>query len=233
MFRQEDEDGPRSPETGSEGMSLLDKMSMWDSKAGKSHSVIELDDLYQGVNSDEDEDEAIDGVNLPIYHGTILDSAAYNWFLASLRKESFLQWSATQPRVMTESIHQRILDKLPTGTISKQRALCGHEIQFELQWEDIIERRLEDELFERLIRPGFSFAEFITVTGSLEEAQALTIKQYMSQTWPSNGLQLLDVLQKTITDYNHNYNRKTTNSKRSGYSPCLCLYSNITGQYPN
>src|SRR5947207_15353213 len=106
MFRHEDDDEPDRCRGGTEGMSLLDKMGMWDSKAGDDYSLIESDDLFKGVK--DDEDEIIDQVDLPAYYKIILDSAAYGWLLASLRKESFLQWSAIQPRVMIESIRQRI-----------------------------------------------------------------------------------------------------------------------------
>jgi hypothetical protein len=150
MFQREDDVIPDSPRAERKGMSLNDKMSMWDSKAGEDRSVIETDDLYQGVK--DDEDEITDRVDLPVYHKIILDSAAYEWFLASLRKEITLQWSATQPRVMVESIRQRILDQLPTGMISKRRALGGHEVKFDLQWGDTFKGWLEHENFDQLIR---------------------------------------------------------------------------------
>jgi hypothetical protein len=213
MFQREDDVIPDSPRAERKGMSLNDKMSMWDSKAGEDRSVIETDDLYQGVK--DDEDEITDRVDLPVYHKTILDSAAYEWFLASLRKEITLQWSATQPRVMVESIRQRILDQLPTGTISKRRALGGHEVKFDLQWGDTFKGWLEHENFDQLIGSDQSFAELITVTGSAEEAQALTIKQYLSQTWPASGQRLLDVLQNTINSRYHHYSGKITNYRRS------------------
>jgi len=211
MFCHQDDDEHDSCRDGPEGMSLCDKMSMWENKAVEDDLVVESGDLYQGVK--DDEDEIIDGVDLPSYRKTILNSAAYEWLLASLRKESFLQWSATQPRVMIESIRLRILDKLPTGTISKQRALNVYEVKFDLQWGAGIEGQLEDQLLDRLEIPGRSFTELVTVTGSPEKAQALTIKEYLSQTWPGSGLRLLDVLQKTINHYGHQYSGKITNSK--------------------
>jgi hypothetical protein len=212
MFRHQDDDEPDSCRDGHEGMSLRDKMSMWENKAVGDDLVVESGDLYQGV--DDDEDEIFDGIDLLTYRNTILNSAAYKWLLASLRKESSLQWSATHPRVMIESIRLRILDKLPTGTISKRRALNVYEVKFGLQWGTGIQARHEDELLDRLEIPGRSFAEFVTVTGSPEEAQALTIKEYLSQTWPGSGLRLLDILQKTIDHYGHQYSGKITTANR-------------------
>jgi hypothetical protein len=209
MFQREDDVITNSSRAENDGMSLHDKMSMWNSKAGEDRLVIETDDLYQGVK--DDEDEITDRVGLPEYHKIILNSAAYEWFLASLKKEITLQWSVTQPRVMVESIRQRILDQLPTGTISKRKALGGHEVQFDLQCGDTFKRWLKHENFDQLIRPDQLFTELITVTGSADEAQALTIKQYLSQTWPTSGLRLLDVLENTINSRYHHYSGKITN----------------------
>jgi len=213
MSCQQDDDESSNSRDGHDGMSLRDKMNMWENKAVEDDVVIESGDLYQGVK--DDEDEIIDGVDLLSYRNTILNSAAYKRLLASMRKEFSLQWSATYPRVMIESIRQRILDKLPTGTISKRRALNVYEVKFDLQWGISTEGRLEDELLDRLEIPGRSFAEFVTVTGSPEEAQALTIKEYLSQTWPGSGLRLLDILQKTIDHCGRQYSGKITHCKQT------------------
>ena len=209
LFSQDD-DELDSCRDGSEGMSLNDKMNMWENRAIEDNLVVESGDLYQGVK--DDEDDLIDRFDLTSYRKTILNSTAYEWLIASLRKESSLQWGATQPRVMIESIRLRILDKLPTATISKRRPLIVYKVKFDLQWGTGIERRLEDELFNRLEIPGRSFAEFLTVTGSPEEAQALTVKEYLSQTWPGSGPHLLDVLQKTINNFDHQHSGKIITS---------------------
>ena len=73
-FRHRDDDEPDSCRDGSEGMSLRDKMSMWENKAVEDDSVVESGDLFEGVK--DDIDEIIDGVDLPSYRKTFLNSAA-------------------------------------------------------------------------------------------------------------------------------------------------------------
>jgi hypothetical protein len=187
-----------------DNMSLNDKMSMWDRRAEDDRST---DDIHQGVT--DDKDEITNQADVPVYHKIIFDSAAYKWLLASLINETILQWSTKESHVMVKGIRQRILDQLPTGTVGKQRALFGHKVKFDLQWGDTFKGWFEHETIDRCIRSDQSFAELITVTGSAEEAQALTIKQYLYQTWPKRGPQLLGVLQNAINSHEHYYSGKT------------------------
>ncbi|OBT68832.1 hypothetical protein VE03_02218 [Pseudogymnoascus sp. 23342-1-I1] len=183
-----------------ENMSLNDKMIMWNRKSGDDRPT---DGLYQKVT--DDKDEITNRTDLPAYHKIIFDSPAYEWLLASLRNEVILQWSLKQPHVMVKGIRQRILDQLPTGTVGKQRALFGHKVKFDLQWGDKSKGWFQHESNDRFIRSDQPFAEFIVVTGSVQEAQALTIKQYLCQTWPKGGPQLLGVLQNVINGRDRYY----------------------------
>jgi len=87
-----------------------------------------------------------------------------------------------------------------------------------------LEERLRKELSvlsEKLKGPDQSFNESITTTGSLREAQGLTIKQYLAQTWPTNGLQILHTLQMAITKLEKNFICKSIDQMRLSIS---CLF---------
>ncbi|KFZ11289.1 hypothetical protein V502_07623 [Pseudogymnoascus sp. VKM F-4520 (FW-2644)] len=203
MFCGEDYEQPDSCRSSPEGMSLLDKMNMWD-KSSEIDTVTGNVELFEGVG--DDDGEITNEVGLSIYHGIVLKSPSYEWLLSSLRNEFSLQWGSRQPRIMVENIRQRILDRLPTGTISKRRPLSACEVTFDLQWDDTMDRQ-NGGLFAKLLTSEILLSELITVTGCQKESQALTIEQYMRQTWPANGLQLLNVLQKAIVYSNcdHRY----------------------------
>ncbi|KFY30042.1 hypothetical protein V494_08306 [Pseudogymnoascus sp. VKM F-4513 (FW-928)] len=194
MFCREDDAQPNGRQSVSKGMSLLDKMSMWDSKSGEIDTVTESKEFFKGVG--DDDDEITNDVDLSKYYGIILKTPSYEWLLSSLRKERLLKWDLRQPSIMVKSIRQAILDKLPTGTISKRRPLSACELTFNLQWGDSTDK--EKGLFARLITLDVLLSELITVTGCREESQALTVEQYLCQTWPVYGLQLLNVLKKAI-----------------------------------
>ncbi|OBT60198.1 hypothetical protein VE03_10408 [Pseudogymnoascus sp. 23342-1-I1] len=197
MFCCEDDGQPPSGQRGPKGMSLLDKMSMWDNKAGEIDTVNENDELFEGVG--DDDDEIVNEVGLSKYHGVILKGPSYEWLLSSLRKEFSLQWGSRQPRIMVENIRQKILDKLPAGTISKRRPLSACEVTFNLQLDDNTDRG--NGVIAKLMTLEILLSELVAVTGCQEESQALTIEQYLRQTWPTYGLKLLDVLQSAIASH--------------------------------
>ncbi|KAH7151914.1 hypothetical protein B0J13DRAFT_251562 [Dactylonectria estremocensis] len=199
MFSQGTEEQSENCRQALEGMPLLDKMAMWQSRDDQDHAPgVEDDDYFDGVNDDEDPDDYED-INLPAYQKIIFDSPAYKWFLATCKKEVTLQQEGTNSCITTtESIRRRFIEMLPTGSISKRHAPSSHEMVFFLNWHQDIALRLERENIEFPSRPDQSFSSLVVLTGSLNQAQALTMKQYMSQTWPANGLQMLNALQETI-----------------------------------
>lgn len=199
MFCHADDEQPNRPRHGPKGMSLGDKMSLWDSKSGENGTVTENVEFFEGVM--DDDHEITNEVDMSMYYEIILRSPSYEWLLSSLKKECFLQWDSRQSRIMLD-IRQKILDKLPTGTISKRRPYRGRRVQFVLQQNDDTdgENRLLWKPMSEILP-----SELITVTGCQEESQALTVKQYMHQTWPTCGVQLLDALEMAITYYrSHN-----------------------------
>jgi len=88
---------------------------------------------------------------------------------------------------------ETVLDKLPAGTISKRRSSNLHEVTFHLEWGSHMEAMLSEELSD----PDRLYHGSTIVTGTAFETQGLTIKQYLRQTWPTIGLQLLEVLGRT------------------------------------
>jgi hypothetical protein len=201
----EGDDKPDSWQDGSKGMSIADKMEMWSSKAKEDHPVAERDEFFKGV---KDEDENIQGIDLAVYQQAILNSPAYEWFLSSVRKELSLQWSTNQPPVMIENIRSKILEKLPTGILSKRRALGACEVQFDLRWEDEKEGELPNELYTQLRKVENS----LVLTGSPKVAQELTVREYLSQTWLANGSRLLDVILEAVHDTDYKYSGEAFNS---------------------
>ncbi|KFX99399.1 hypothetical protein V490_01813 [Pseudogymnoascus sp. VKM F-3557] len=195
MFCPKDDEQQNSRQSGPKGMSLFDKVSMWQNRVSEIDTVPENDELFEGVR--DVDDEITNEVNLSMYNGIILKSPSYEWLLSSLKQERFLQWGSRH-------IRQKILDKLPTGTISKRRPLGACEVTFNLQLDTTADRG--NGLFTKLITSEILLSKLITVTGYQKQSQALTVEQYLHQTWPTYSLQLLDILQKAIITYsNHDF----------------------------
>ncbi len=205
MFNHVEEEAEPDRFQGHRGdMSILDKMSMWISKTGQDYPIHHNADLFEGVK--DDEEDPIDQSELSAYHKIILDSPAYEWFLSNVVKESIIKLETSQPR-----IRQLILDKLPTGIISKRRTPKVYEVTFDLEWQHTMEERLRHELSEESKYPKPFFRGFIVMIGSPCEAQGLTIKEYLTQTWPMTGLKLFDALRKAATSFaRHSFGESET-----------------------
>lgn len=177
-----------------EGLSLLDKMALWQSKEDEdpTHATTG-EDCFEGVG--DDEDDSVEEIQLPVYRKVLSESQAYQWFLSALRNEALLQREGSRPHMMTESVCRRLLEKLPTGTISKRHSPSSHEVTFVLDWDESMKLREDLPLSAW---PAQSFASFVVLTGSPMKAQALTTSQYMRQTWPTTGVHMFDLVRNAI-----------------------------------
>jgi hypothetical protein len=184
---------------GQEVMSLLDKMTLWSAKSVEDVQFpTESDDLFDGVE-DESDLELTEQMDLPTHYKLILESSAYKWFIENLKKEISLRWSTKQPRIMID-IRNRILNGLPTGVISKRRPPKTHEVKFHVQM-DIKELQVR-KYHARYNGTAFPlFSDRFSITGDADEAQILTVRQYMSQTWPSAGIDILDLIEKVLDSF--------------------------------
>ncbi|KAF7540099.1 hypothetical protein G7Z17_g12282 [Cylindrodendrum hubeiense] len=204
MLSSDINEQPEDCRDGLDGMDLLDKMAMWQSKYDE-------DDIHPGeaeyffndakYDDDDNDDNETEEINLSAYQSVIFDSQAYKWLLANLKKEAVLQWKESHPCILIENIRLTLIEKLPTGTISKRHAPLSHEMTFVLNWQEDIKLRLDRESEEPVAWPARELSSFVVLTGSHDDAQALTMKQYMSQTWPANGLEMCNVLQAAIRSH--------------------------------
>jgi hypothetical protein len=202
MFNYEEGDEPDHTREHPENMPLLDKMVMWIRNSGQDYPIRPNDDLFEGVKDDEDSTHENE---ISAYHNIIINSPAYKWFLTNLEKESTLQLETPHPR-----IRQQILDKLPTRTISKRQNPEIYKINFYHKWDYEMVDKLQHVLSEEsgyLIQP---YRPRIVMTGYSQEAQGLTIQQYLAQTWPSTGLHLLNALGKGINSLELSYSMPET-----------------------
>ena len=193
MFRPREENTPPCGQYNTECIELAEKTRMWTQKLEHDPSI-ENDTGCEGVENEVD--EPLELTALPVYN-KILENTAYDSFTTSLKKEFTLQMPANQPLAMIESVRRKILNRLPPAIINKLKAPSAYAMKFDLHWCVEMERSLQRE-FERPTESAQWLLHGITVTGSPAEAQALTIEQYLRQTWPVNGQGLLNVLRKTI-----------------------------------
>lgn len=151
-------------------------------------------DLFEGVPEDND-DERDDINGLPHYRDTITNSTAYKWLISKLH--NVLDLMPTQPNTMGEIsdyIHDSFAHKPQFRQFS--RATNPHicDMEFIVDWDPLI--FLEEQSYDG--PPEEVIARALTLTGTMENAQALTVEQYLKQTWHKSGEEVLALVQKLV-----------------------------------
>lgn len=121
-------------------------------------------------------------------------SPAYTWLLDQARVCASLTKTAGTP---LETINTKMDDLFQA---MEDRSLRGpiFDARFEMEWDllGFLRRQKYDAPLEIAIERA------ITLTGSAKNTQAMTCLDYMSQTWPVIGEEIVKVLQKALKSTN-------------------------------
>lgn len=139
-----------------------------------------------------EQDEASDMPELSTYRSFISNGASYEWLLSSLRRELFLV--TAKPNIM-KSIRKRIITSLPSShKLSRRLPAEAYTVTYVVQWNPL--DFLDEQGYQE--EPGEALKGVITLTGSSEDAQALSCAQYLCQTWPSTGGHILQLIMDIV-----------------------------------
>ncbi|KOC15945.1 hypothetical protein AFLA70_169g002231 [Aspergillus flavus AF70] len=178
-------------------MDLGDLMDLWHQKLDDDFNIPHIDTEADRSAVDDDIPTENYGNDLPglgTYRDLIMDSPVYKWLLGSLRRELDLQPAEPDAR---GAIRNRILDSLPFSCIvSRYDQPRIYQVKFTLNW-DLIAFVKEQEYDTN--KEGF-LGRIITITGTRQDAQAMTCLQYLHQTWHSFGATILQLLEATLLD---------------------------------
>lgn len=162
-----------------DAMPLADKMSGWFERTEENEN--DNDEPQSEEQGDDDLDNAS---ALQSYKDFILTAPAYQWFLANLRKELYLELvTITGMETVANVIRRRVCSLPSVRSVSRTRPPETCIIAFEIDWNPLTFVREQDYAQE----PHEAIEIAITLTGGAREAQALTSGQYLRQTWPING----------------------------------------------
>ena len=187
-------------------MELGDLMDLWDQHLEDAGDDLVVPQFVGGaVDLEVDEDIPIeDGEqNLPDhtkYWDLITGSPVYEWLIGNLRRKLHLH--PAEPNVQN-GIRDRILETLPSSRrVSRYDQPTIYQVVFRLNWDPasfIAEQEYD------ISKEGF-LGKIITITGSGQDAQAVTCLQYLQQTWHSYGADILELVEATLRserDYKH------------------------------
>lgn len=191
-------------------MTLDDVMSLWISKEESDKPVVDQEahghenpsydsgssiivntEVLQEIEDGAQETE-VAMPDLKSYRRLVVGDPAYGSLLANVRRECIL--APQEPNLM-EMIKNRILSHLRLSPkVSRHRPAKSCQMTFVVEW-DPIAFLLSQNYLEK---PEDAIEKVITVTGSVTDAQALTCRQYLCQTWPSTGTEIMQVIKDVL-----------------------------------
>lgn len=98
---------------------------------------------------------------------------------------------------LTNAIRKEISSSFPSlRFVSRKQPAQSYQATFRIQWNP--HAFIEDESYKEDVEHVVETA--ITLTGSLTDAQALTCGQYLHQTWPTSGKNILQLVKSVVAD---------------------------------
>jgi hypothetical protein len=121
----------------------------------------------------------------------LLNSDAYKWLLDSARAAARI---SDQEGTILDQISRTFDDGIKLIRPQTSRRFVEIQAQYHIDWD--LCNFLEEQDYGIALDTAFERA--ITLTGSCTNAQALSCRDYMFQTWPSGGIELMNLLAKAL-----------------------------------
>jgi hypothetical protein len=182
-------------------MSSDDFMSRWLDKdeapgyedmSKNSRSSITVDTEAPEEIQDMAREGEVSMLDLKSYRSLVIDDPAYRLFLANVRRECIL---APPGPNLIEMVRNEIFSHLPLSRkFSKYQSADPYQMTFLVEWDPrafLVNQKYPE-------KPEDAIERAITVTGSVTDAQALTCCQYLCQTWPSTGMEVLQLIKDIV-----------------------------------
>lgn len=176
-----------------DGMSLDEKMALWT-------TTERPDNEWEAGRIDPGLEEAQVPPRYQEVRPFLLDGPAYQWLLKNARSSALLT-ERTKPVL---ELAKRINDALSSIGTSKSPQPRVFQASISMDWD--LPNFLNDQRYETTMEIAIERA--ITVTGSFSNAQTLTCIDYMCQTWPSSGREVVRMIQNALTSPNLSFSSK-------------------------
>ncbi|KAF5636038.1 hypothetical protein F52700_5352 [Fusarium sp. NRRL 52700] len=171
-----------------------------------------IDDVASGEPNDLSQ--------MPQYRQFIQGSEAYRWLLTKISQQSRL--SCEEPSLMDRignTIRNQFKEHIPHHKMSRKKSSVRFEVTYSLRL-DVIGLMKGSGISSSFDK---AFPDILCLTGSWDEAQAITIAEYMEQTWPHSGRAILTLLQGLISIIEKNGLRRARAETFRKSSSGLCL----------
>ncbi|KAJ5914067.1 hypothetical protein N7504_002950 [Penicillium tannophilum] len=188
----------------SENMSLTEKMSMWQGIKDEvmepaDHVALEGLDIDSADDDDDDDDYDYDDssleANLPgfeAYKSLVRSDPSYGKLIFDIFRECIVM--STLPNTL-EEISNTITRILPASPRISRKVLPERfTMRFQVDWDPVT--FLHEQQYSE--SPDIAIGQAIALTGSTVTVQALRCSEYLQQTWPSSGVNILKLIQEKV-----------------------------------
>jgi len=147
------------------------------------------------VPVDQQLDEAQEFPRYKEARSFLLDGPAYQWLIENARSSALL---TERKGTILEAVTRKIDATLSSMRTPKSLRSQVFQANFDMDWD--LPNFLRGQEYDTTLEIAVERA--ITVTGSSSNAQALSCMDYICQTWPSSGREVVRVLQKALISPN-------------------------------
>jgi hypothetical protein len=152
---------------------------------------IDEEDKQNEEQQVEEEDVEVKARTSP-HREFIVRTEAYKWLTTTLQRETTL--TRANPDLMA-AIQDTIFSALPSShRISRKESSKAYKVIFKLDWDPLL--FVKQQQYKE--SAGRALKKAITLTGSSNNAQALTTQAYLCQTWPTTGKQVMGLVREVV-----------------------------------
>ena len=152
-----------------------------------------IDEQYDPLDDsvlEEDDEPSVS--SLKEYQKLICSDPGYGWLLDRLRREMLLL--RPEQDIMNEIGEEILRASRSTRRISRKKSSQGCRVIFSIEWDPVA--FLDEQAFDE--PDDQAIANAITITGSCKNAQALSCREYLVQTWPLIGSSVIQLIQELL-----------------------------------
>ena len=137
LARRADDDALQGTERKTEGMSVLDKLKIWETYSGREPTNFEGDEVFPGLNDSDicwESDSEVDIQETPTIQ-LVRNSSAFDWFISSLKRDFSYSRDGIESWSSMRLIRSTVLSCFSQGRVSRHQAPKLHSATFLVPWE--------------------------------------------------------------------------------------------------
>ncbi|PYI19447.1 hypothetical protein BO99DRAFT_384495 [Aspergillus violaceofuscus CBS 115571] len=166
------------------------------SATARQDDVPPTDDDDQSAGDEDDDGGDLDDTRLVIYRNIVANSAAFQWLLRQVHRETSLTTlEATSMKAISTQIRQILYTQRENRLVSSHKGPPNCLVMFQSDWDPLgfIRNQSYKEEPDEAIGGAI-----VIVQGTNEDVEAMSCSEYVSRTWPLLGERFMGLVKNTV-----------------------------------